>query len=211
MLLGGATGVPMAVSCGAMPPPAAPQYFGRDDKIVGTQGLPALPMISPAANRQFSPPADDRHQAFAAKFASAMPPPGPGLQTHEQQSRKTRRCWSPELHRHFVAALHQLGGPQVATPKQIREVMKVDGLTNDEVKSHLQKYRLHNQRCPSSSSASHPVMLVGDLWAHQEQSSSQSRSPEGPLQLSVSGVAVSALTGSDSSEEDDRSVGYSRR
>lgn len=25
-----------------------------------------------------------------------------------------------------------------ATPKQIRELMKVDGLTNDEVKSHLQ-------------------------------------------------------------------------
>lgn len=213
MLLGGATGAPMAVSCGAMPPPPAPQYFGRDDKIVGAEGLPALPMMSPAANRQFSPPADDRHQAFAAKFAAAMPPPpsGPGLQAHDQQSRKTRRCWSPELHRHFVAALHQLGGPQVATPKQIREVMKVDGLTNDEVKSHLQKYRLHNQRSPSSSSASHPIMLVGDLWAHQEQSSSQSRSPEGPLQLSCSGVAVSALTVSDSSEEDDRSVGYSRR
>ncbi|KAB2616349.1 hypothetical protein D8674_022937 [Pyrus ussuriensis x Pyrus communis] len=28
---------------------------------------------------------------------------------------------------------------QAATPKQIRELMKVDGLTNDEVKSHLQK------------------------------------------------------------------------
>lgn len=26
----------------------------------------------------------------------------------------------------------------VATPKQIRELMKVEGLTNDEVKSHLQ-------------------------------------------------------------------------
>jgi len=25
-----------------------------------------------------------------------------------------------------------------ATPKQIRELMQVDGLTNDEVKSHLQ-------------------------------------------------------------------------
>jgi SHAQKYF class myb-like DNA-binding protein len=33
----------------------------------------------------------------------------------------------------------------VATPKQIRELMKVDGLTNDEVKSHLQvNYNLIN-------------------------------------------------------------------
>ena len=31
-----------------------------------------------------------------------------------------------------------LGMIAVATPKQIRELMKVDGLTNDEVKSHLQ-------------------------------------------------------------------------
>lgn len=28
--------------------------------------------------------------------------------------------------------------PAAATPKQIRELMQVDGLTNDEVKSHLQ-------------------------------------------------------------------------
>lgn len=28
----------------------------------------------------------------------------------------------------------------VATPKQIRDIMQVDGLTNDEVKSHLQVY-----------------------------------------------------------------------
>uniref|UniRef100_A0ACD5ZU05 Uncharacterized protein n=1 Tax=Avena sativa TaxID=4498 RepID=A0ACD5ZU05_AVESA len=55
-----------------------------------------------------------------------------------QQSRKARRCWSPELHRRFVAALQRLGGPHAATPKQIRDMMKVDGLTNDEVKSHLQ-------------------------------------------------------------------------
>jgi hypothetical protein len=34
---------------------------------------------------------------------------------------------------------------KVATPKQIRELMKVDGLTNDEVKSHLQvNYNLIN-------------------------------------------------------------------
>lgn len=28
--------------------------------------------------------------------------------------------------------------PAAATPKQIRELMQVEGLTNDEVKSHLQ-------------------------------------------------------------------------
>ncbi|KAK9998089.1 hypothetical protein SO802_017692 [Lithocarpus litseifolius] len=55
-----------------------------------------------------------------------------------QSQRKQRRNWSPELHKRFVTALHQLGGSHAATPKQIRELMKVDGLTNDEVKSHLQ-------------------------------------------------------------------------
>lgn len=67
-------------------------------------------------------------------------------------SRKARRCWAPELHRRFLQALQQLGGSHVATPKQIRELMKVDGLTNDEVKSHLQKYRLHTRR-PNSAAA----------------------------------------------------------
>ncbi|XP_078442439.1 transcription factor HRS1-like [Wolffia australiana] len=60
-----------------------------------------------------------------------------------RQSRKVRRRWSPELHRRFVDAIHRLGGLRVATPNQIRQLIQVDGLTNDEVKSHLQKYRLH--------------------------------------------------------------------
>lgn len=146
----------------------------------------------------------------------------------------------------------------VATPKQIREVMKVDGLTNDEVKSHLQvskhpsfyfsnhflkqissrflihsfhysiscllililimsckyfqKYRLHNRKSPGTASASHSIVLVGDLWASQEVSCSQSGSPQGPLQLSGSGVAVSAATAGDSCcEDDDKSEGYVRK
>ncbi|WOH15470.1 hypothetical protein DCAR_0935011 [Daucus carota subsp. sativus] len=66
-------------------------------------------------------------------------------------SSKPRRNWSPELHRRFLVALEELGGAHVATPKQIMQKMKVDGLTNNEVKSHLQKYRLHER--PSSSSS----------------------------------------------------------
>lgn len=67
-------------------------------------------------------------------------------------TRKARRSWSPELHRLFVDALQKLGGAQ-ATPKQIRELMNVEGLTNDEVKSHLQKYRLHARRLGASATA----------------------------------------------------------
>ncbi|KAI4326129.1 hypothetical protein MLD38_031472 [Melastoma candidum] len=73
----------------------------------------------------------------------------------QQQSqgmfKKQRRSWSPELHRRFLQALEKLGGAQAATPKQIREMMKVQDLTNDEVKSHLQKYRLNIRRLPSPS------------------------------------------------------------
>ncbi|KAK3033667.1 hypothetical protein RJ639_034546 [Escallonia herrerae] len=85
-----------------------------------------------------------------------------------QSNRKSRRCWSPELHRRFLQALQQLGGSHVATPKQIRELMKVDGLTNDEVKSHLQKYRLHTRRpSPSihnSNQQAPQFVVVGGIW-----------------------------------------------
>ncbi|KAM0924149.1 hypothetical protein ACQ4PT_005123 [Festuca glaucescens] len=96
-----------------------------------------------------------------------------------QHNRKPRRCWAPELHRKFLHALQQLGGPHVATPKQIRELMKVDGLTNDEVKSHLQKYRLHTSRRPSSTAQSSAAataqpppqfVVVGScIWVPQQE------------------------------------------
>ncbi|CAN6727647.1 unnamed protein product [Malus baccata var. baccata] len=84
--------------------------------------------------------------------------------------RKQRRNWSPELHRRFLNALQQLGGSHAATPKQIRELMKVDGLTNDEVKSHLQKYRLHTRRPTptirgNNAAAQAPqFVVVGGIW-----------------------------------------------
>ncbi|XP_075512767.1 myb family transcription factor EFM-like [Primulina tabacum] len=77
--------------------------------------------------------------------------PQPHEQNPRQLPKKQRRCWSPELHNQFVDALQQLGGVESATPKQIREVMNFEGLTNDEVKSHLQKYRLHLRKHPPSA------------------------------------------------------------
>ncbi|KAI5680641.1 hypothetical protein M9H77_01868 [Catharanthus roseus] len=97
---------------------------------------------------------------------------GESQTTTNQSHRKARRCWSPDLHRRFVNALQMLGGSQVATPKQIRELMKVDGLTNDEVKSHLQKYRLHTRRpspSPQSAAAAAPQLVVlGGIWVPPE-------------------------------------------
>ncbi|XP_043699611.1 myb family transcription factor EFM-like isoform X3 [Telopea speciosissima] len=107
----------------------------------------------------------------ATTTTTANPSEGQATNT-TQTHRKARRCWSPELHRRFVNALQMLGGSQVATPKQIRELMKVDGLTNDEVKSHLQKYRLHTRRpSPSPQAAGAPapqLVVLGGIWVPPE-------------------------------------------
>ncbi|KAJ9177213.1 hypothetical protein P3X46_012452 [Hevea brasiliensis] len=127
-------------------------------------------------------------------------------QPQQQPSyKKQRRCWSPELHRRFVDALQQLGGSQVATPKQIRELMQVDGLTNDEVKSHLQKYRLHIRKLPASSAPQ-----ANDLWMAQDQCKdpskstiSESNSPKGPFHGSGSAKDISSTGGNSIEVEDD--------
>ncbi|XP_027360963.1 transcription factor HHO3-like [Abrus precatorius] len=90
-----------------------------------------------------------------------------------QAQRKQRRCWSQELHKRFLHALQMLGGADSATPKQIRELMKVDGLTNDEVKSHLQKFRLHTRRSPiiqnNGNSQTTPLFLVGNIFVQPQE------------------------------------------
>lgn len=138
----------------------------------------------------------------------SVPQPPPYLQ-QQALLRKQRRCWTPELHRRFVDALQQLGGPGVATPKQIREHMQEEGLTNDEVKSHLQKYRLHIRKQNSNPEKQSVVVLGFNLWNSSSQeeeetgesskrSNSQSDSPQGPLHL----PSTTTTTCGDSSMED---------
>ncbi|KAG6482097.1 transcription factor NIGTH1-like [Zingiber officinale] len=186
-----------------------------------TAMLPDLPMRSPDVDPAAFPisimPGDHHSDiSVAAKRVGRAPPPATGvphlsLQLQEQSLRKARRCWSPELHRRFVLALQQLGGAQVATPKQIRELMKVDGLTNDEVKSHLQKYRLHTKKMPNGSSVTNrPVMALGGLWMPPENYTS-SNSPQSPLQFVVSNLAISATAGSSCEEDDGKSESFNWR
>ncbi|KAI9081948.1 hypothetical protein K1719_036210 [Acacia pycnantha] len=80
--------------------------------------------------------------------------------------KRPRLVWNPQLHRRFVEVVGHLG-IKSAVPKTIMQLMNVEGLTRENVASHLQKYRLYLKRMqglsnegPSSSDqlfASTPV------------------------------------------------------
>eukprot|EP00245_Coleochaete_scutata_P014149 TRINITY_DN595_c0_g1_i1.p1 TRINITY_DN595_c0_g1~~TRINITY_DN595_c0_g1_i1.p1 ORF type:complete len:878 (-),score=165.01 TRINITY_DN595_c0_g1_i1:1036-3669(-) len=71
--------------------------------------------------------------------------------------KKPRVVWSVELHQQFVNAVNQLG-IEKAVPKRILEIMNVQGLTRENVASHLQKYRLYLKRLSGVSDGQGPSM-----------------------------------------------------
>ncbi|XP_074305205.1 transcription factor HHO5-like [Silene latifolia] len=160
---------------------------------------PTLSLATPAVGRPaynymvVQPVSEDR---------TGRPEPRPACHTAE---RKQRRSWSPELHCRFIDALEKLGGSQVATPKQIRDLMQVDGLTNDEVKSHLQKYRLHVRKVPTHSSVGQKMGRDKPELGHSNSEMHKSRSPESPLNFDISRKRNS----SSMEEDDEKSDGHS--
>lgn len=173
---------------------------------------PEKAAMPPVPDLSLSSPAIDTPCPAAAPSANSSAITDAGAQQQQPVQRKARRCWSPELHRRFVAALHRLGGPQAATPKQIRELMKVDGLTNDEVKSHLQKYRLHTRRASDGDQQAAGLWPPPEQYTASQHSTSQSGSPQGPLRLTGSSRGAVSVTAGDScegGEEDGKSESYS--
>lgn len=70
--------------------------------------------------------------------------------------KRPRLVWTPQLHKRFVDVVGHLGIKN-AVPKTIMQLMNVEGLTRENVASHLQKYRLYLKRMhglsPSDSSS----------------------------------------------------------
>ncbi|KAK3222762.1 hypothetical protein Dsin_009787 [Dipteronia sinensis] len=140
-------------------------------------------------------------------------------QKQKQQFRrwKCRRRWSPALHQIFEDVLQRLGGPNGAKPKQVKELMNVDGLTCDEVKSHLQKYRLGLQRPPKSASTTtrgrpRQMNIRRHLPNQSSTTSHQSGSPQVPQFVTLEDTSTSG--GGDSMEaavDENLSDGHSWR
>ncbi|GKV32918.1 hypothetical protein SLEP1_g41482 [Rubroshorea leprosula] len=69
----------------------------------------------------------------------------------ERTLKRPRLVWTPQLHKRFVDVVAHLGIKN-AVPKTIMQLMNVEGLTRENVASHLQKYRLYLKRMQGLSS-----------------------------------------------------------
>ncbi|KAL4571092.1 hypothetical protein LXL04_017843 [Taraxacum kok-saghyz] len=70
--------------------------------------------------------------------------------TSTKTLKRIRLVWTPQLHKRFVEVVAHLGLKK-AVPKTIMQMMNVEGLSRENVASHLQKYRLYVKRMHGSS------------------------------------------------------------
>ncbi|KAF5782161.1 putative transcription factor MYB-related family [Helianthus annuus] len=75
-------------------------------------------------------------------------------------SKRQRLVWTPQLHKRFIEVVAHLGVKN-AVPKTIMQLMNVEGLTRENVASHLQKYRLYLKRMQGGPSGSDPAHESG--------------------------------------------------
>jgi len=111
-------------------------------------------------HHQTTPPTPSQHQLpssqanSSAEFAADSADLGSGGAAGDEPARTLKRprlVWTPQLHKRFVDAVAHLGIKN-AVPKTIMQLMSVDGLTRENVASHLQKYRLYLKRMQGLSS-----------------------------------------------------------
>ncbi|XP_047320081.1 transcription factor MYBC1-like [Impatiens glandulifera] len=88
----------------------------------------------------------------SSEFDSAELGSGAGGDEPARTLKRPRLVWTPQLHKRFVDAVAHLGIKN-AVPKTIMQLMSVDGLTRENVASHLQKYRLYLKRMQGLSNS----------------------------------------------------------
>ena len=137
---------------------------------------------------------------------------GSGGDENEDDSsalKKPRVVWSAELHQQFVTAVNQLGIDK-AVPKRILDLMGVQGLTRENVASHLQKYRLYLKRLQGVNSGGgapaggpgvmSPIALDGSMNLQNGPggrvgSPAMAQGPNGPIMVGPGPMDPSMLNG----------------
>ncbi|CAA0410888.1 unnamed protein product [Arabidopsis thaliana] len=79
-------------------------------------------------------------------------------------SKRPRLVWTPQLHKRFVDVVAHLGIKN-AVPKTIMQLMNVEGLTRENVASHLQKYRLYLKRIQGLTTEEDPYSSSDQLFS----------------------------------------------
>ncbi|KAK8943131.1 Two-component response regulator ARR1 [Platanthera zijinensis] len=111
---------------------------------------------------------DDRPMRLRSEEAvDSSTLPGEKLADDQRAVKRPRLAWTPHLHKRFVDVVAHLGIRNVV-PKTIMEMMNVEGLTRENVASHLQKYRLYVKRMQGCSDESFSDHLSASTAAPQK-------------------------------------------
>ncbi|MCL7043619.1 hypothetical protein MKW94_012116 [Papaver nudicaule] len=110
---------------------------------------------------------------------------GGGGEDDDRSSKRARLVWTPQLHKRFVDVVGHLGIKN-AVPKTIMQLMNVEGLTRENVASHLQKYRLYLKRMQGLSnegpSSSDPLFATTPVPQSLNESGGQGHNvPRNPM------------------------------
>ena len=114
-----------------------------------------------------NPSHNHHHQQFYSSQEPPQFPLQPPSAAEEEPARTLKRprlVWTPQLHKRFVDAVAHLGIKN-AVPKTIMQLMSVDGLTRENVASHLQKYRLYLKRMQGLAGGSAADSATDHLFA----------------------------------------------
>ncbi|KAI3706806.1 hypothetical protein L6452_24784 [Arctium lappa] len=123
----------------------------------------------------------------------------PSVMIGQEPPAKRRRIWPVELYRRFLYVVNTLGGPAVATPKEIKDHMQVADIPEDEIINHLMNYRLENS-CRARGAS--PLLqfhdtrsMVGQDVLKMSGNGIQSGSQQMPLRIGESSNGQMAAAG----------------
>ncbi|KAJ9533402.1 hypothetical protein QJQ45_026451 [Haematococcus lacustris] len=134
-----AYGNPAAMHYRHPEPPPMPGSLGPNGPAMYGMELP--PPLQPPMPQPTQPLPASTHQASQGQDPDDDEDGGGSARA----LKRPRLVWTSQLHRRFEEAINKLGD-QRAVPKNIMQEMKVEGLTRENVASHLQKWRLQNRR-----------------------------------------------------------------